>query len=47
MRIISIFNKLFLILMLPLVAIWMIVAGDSKEMPLLLNDIYKDMKKSK
>ncbi|GAA0085803.1 hypothetical protein UT300007_22420 [Clostridium sp. CTA-7] len=43
----SLFNKLFLILMLPLVAIWMIITGDSKEMPLLLNDIYKDMKKIK
>lgn len=43
----SLFNKLFLISMLPLVAIWMIVTADSKEMPLLLNDIYKDMKKNK
>lgn len=43
----SLFNKLFLILMLPLVTIWMIITGDNKEMPLLLNDIYKDMKKAK
>lgn len=41
----TLFNKIFLIAMLPLVAMWMIVTGDSKEMPLLLNDIYKDMKK--
>lgn len=41
----SLFNKIFLIAMLPLIAIWMGVTGDSKEMPLLLNDIYKDMKK--
>lgn len=41
----SLFNKIFLIAMVPLVGIWMIITGDSKEMPLLLNDIYKDMKK--
>lgn len=38
------FNKVFFIELVPLVFIWMIITGDHKEMPLLLNDIYKDIK---
>ena len=40
----SIFNKIFLIAMIPLVAFWMIFTGDNEQMALLLNDIYKDKK---
>lgn len=40
----SFFKKAFLIAMIPFVALWMIVTGDNKDMALLLNDIYKDMK---
>lgn len=42
--IMSIFNKIFLIAMIPLVAFWMIFTGDNEQMALLLNDIYKDKK---
>ncbi|MDU2123204.1 MAG: hypothetical protein E7E64_11740 [Clostridium celatum] len=38
----SIFNKIFLIAMIPIVAFWMIFTGDNEQMALLLNDIYKD-----
>ena len=40
----GIFNKFFLIAMIPLVAFWMIFTGDNEQMALLLNDIYKDTK---
>lgn len=40
----SLFKKVFLIAMIPLVAVWMIFTGDNEQMALLLNDIYKDTK---
>ncbi|GAB6169506.1 hypothetical protein JCM1393_19660 [Clostridium carnis] len=41
----NILKKVFLILLMPLITLLIVISGGYRESPILLNDLYKDLRR--